>query len=58
MDTEKNKNPAVTSGEGESVSGYPVSRRPWRKPMVNRIDIKRTMASGGSGGDSALQSPP
>ncbi len=51
MDNEKNKGVAMTSGTGKAVAGDSVTRRPWHKPTVMRIDLKRTMVGDGSAAD-------
>lgn len=48
MDTGKNKSAAMTSEAGEIVAGDEDTRRPWHKPPVTRIEMKRTLAGGGS----------
>jgi hypothetical protein len=40
-----NKNATITKDE------Y-LSRRPWIKPIITRIEMKRTMFAAGSGADS------
>lgn len=52
MNNEKNKSVEITSNAGETVAGDEAVHRPWHKPTVKRIDMKRTMFSLGSGADS------
>ncbi len=52
MNNEKNKSITITSEASETVAGDESSRRPWHKPIVKRIDVKRTMFNLGSGADS------
>ena len=51
MENEKNKGTAMTSEKSGTVSQEMVGRRPWHKPTVTRIDLKKTMSNAGSGGD-------
>ena len=52
MDNEKNKDLAMAFEDGKTAAGDTVARRPWHKPAVRRIDIKRTMNNFGSVGDA------
>lgn len=44
MKNEKNKSVEMTSHAGETVAENDASYRPWHKPSVKRICIKRTLA--------------
>ena len=55
MENEKDKSTAMTSGKSGTVSQETVGRRPWHKPTVTRIDMKKTMAGFGSGTDGLTQ---
>ncbi len=54
MDNEKKKKLAMTFEEGKTVSGDIVTRRPWHKPVIKRINIKRTMFGEASLSDGGL----
>lgn len=46
MDNGKDKSATITAGTGDTGNtGY---RRTWSKPIVKRIEIKRTMAGNNS----------
>ena len=57
MDNEKNKDLGMAFEAGEPVAGDTAVRRPWHKPAVTRIDIKRTMQGGNSENDGFGQTP-
>lgn len=52
MDNEKSKGASITAGARET--GDSGSRRIWSKPIVTRIDIKRTMVGTGSLNDGVI----
>lgn len=50
VDNEKDKSATITTGTGDTGNtGY---LRTWSKPIVKRIEIKRTMLGARSGADS------
>ncbi|WP_157046145.1 hypothetical protein [Geotalea uraniireducens] len=49
MDNKKSKSAAITAGTGETWDTG--SCRTWSKPIVTRINIKKTMLSTGSVND-------
>lgn len=58
MDNEKSSGAAMTSAAGETVAEDAVTRHPWQKPTVTRIDMKRTLVGGGSAPDGFDGTPP
>lgn len=56
MDNGKDKSAIMTTGTGNTGNtGY---RRTWSKPIVKRIEIKRTMFGARSGADSSNWTTP
>lgn len=51
VDNEKNEDLEMAVEAGKTVAGDTAARRPWHKPAVRRIDIKRTMNGSGPGFD-------
>lgn len=59
VDNEKDKSATMTTGTGDT--GNSEYRRTWSKPIVKRIEIKRTMAGNNSLNDgftSTRSTPP
>ncbi|MCC6545287.1 MAG: hypothetical protein IT392_12455 [Nitrospirae bacterium] len=56
MENEKDKSTAITSEKSGTVSPDTDDRRPWHKPSVTRIDMKKTLLGSNSNSDGALSS--
>lgn len=57
MENEKDKSTAMISEKNGTVSPDAIERRPWHKPAVTRIDMKKTLSGEGSADDGPLNTP-
>lgn len=58
MENEKDKSTAMTSENNRTVSPDAAERRPWHKPTITRIDMKKTLSGEASGADGVVSTAP
>lgn len=58
MDTNPDKTETIPAGTDRSKELDTANRRPWEKPVVTRIEMKRTMVAAGSAQDATTPAQP